>query len=59
MPFLNHIGRELAALLGPEFSIQFSILHDAIKISDKAASDNRINNRFVGNTACMSHTMHV
>lgn len=57
-PILNQIGHELAALLGPEFSIQFSISHDAKNV-DMAASNNRINSRFVGNTAYMSHTMHV
>ena len=57
-PILNQIGQELASLLGPVFSIQFSISHDD-KNFDMVASNNRINNRFVGNTAYMSHPMHV
>lgn len=54
----NPIGQGLAALLGPKFSIQFSVLHDA-KSFDMEASHNVINSRFVVNTVYMSHTTHV
>jgi hypothetical protein len=53
---LNKIGQGLEALLAPQFSIQFSISH-AAKNFNKAASNNRTNSRFVGNTAYMSHTI--